>query len=78
MAADLQITGLGQGEAGLRCSPWWSPNVDGRFNVRVGDGEIAVFGGRLPFYSFTGSHGINYVRGDVIHLEIALRLQVAH
>jgi hypothetical protein len=70
MSADLQITGLGQGEAGLRCSPWWSQNVDGRFNVRVGDGEIAVFGGRLPFYSFTANHAINYVRGDVIHLEL--------
>jgi hypothetical protein len=70
MAADLQITGLGLGEAGLKCSPWWSLDVDGRFNVRVSDGEIAVFGGRLPFYSFTANHGINYVRGDVIHLEL--------
>jgi hypothetical protein len=70
LEADLQITGLGQGEAGLRCSPWWSLNVDGRFNVRASDGEIAVFGGRLPFYSFTANHGINYVRGDVIHLKM--------
>jgi len=70
MAANLQITGLGQGEAGLKCSPWWSLDVDGRFNVRVGDGEIAVFGGRLPFYSFTAAHGLHYVRGDVIHLEL--------
>ncbi len=62
-------------------SPWWSLDVDGRFNVRVGDGEIAVFGGRLPFYSFTASHGISYVRGDVIHLELLYQanwLDAAH
>jgi hypothetical protein len=68
--ADLMITGTSDGEAGLQISPWWSPSVDGRFNVRSTDGEIACFGGRLPFYSFTGSHGINYVKGTSIHLSM--------
>ena len=68
--ADLTITGSGHGEAGLQIAPWWSQNVDGRLNVRTTDGEIACFGGRLPFYNFTAQHGINYVKGNVIHLEI--------
>jgi hypothetical protein len=67
--ADLVISGTAEGEAGLQISPWWSQNVDGRFNVRTTDGEIACFGGRLPFYSFTGSHGLHYVKGTTIHLE---------
>ena len=71
--ADLTISGAAEGEAGLQIAPWWSQNVDGRFNVRTTDGEIACFGGRLPFYSFTGSHGINYVKGDVIRLEVEYR-----
>ena len=62
------LTGIG--EAGLQVTPWWSQNVDGRFNVRSTDGEIACFGGRLPFYSFTANHGLHYVPGDLIHLEI--------
>jgi hypothetical protein len=69
--ADLMITGTADGEAGLQISPWWSPNVDGRFNVRTTDGEIACFGGRLPFYSFTASDGINYVKGTSIHLSMS-------
>jgi hypothetical protein len=69
-AADLVISGTGEAESGLQVAPWWSQNVDGRFNVRTTDGEIACFGGRLPFYSFTGSYGLHYVKGDVIHLEI--------
>jgi hypothetical protein len=39
-------------------------------NCRTTDGEIACFGGRLPFYSFTGNHGITYVKGTVIDLEM--------
>lgn len=70
LSACLTITGDGNGEAGLQISPWWSPDVDGRFNVRVPDGEVACFGGRLPFYSFTGSQGLRYVRGEPICLEI--------
>lgn len=68
--ADLLITGNGDCEAGLQINPWWSLMVDGSFNIRTTDGEIACFGGRLPFYSFTGNHGINYAKGNPIHLEI--------
>jgi hypothetical protein len=67
-SAFLTITGEKDGEAGIRVSPWWT-NVEGRFNVRSTDGEIAVFGGRLPFYSFTANHGIHYVKGTKIYLE---------
>lgn len=70
VAADLVISGTANGEAGLRVSPWWSPDVDGRFNCKLPDGEIACFGGRLPFYSFTTSHGLQYVRNTLIHLEV--------
>lgn len=66
---DLVITGTGDGEAGLQIRPWWSES-DGRFNVRSTDGEIACFGGRLPFFSFTGTFGLHYVKGDVIHLKV--------
>jgi hypothetical protein len=69
ISADLVISGTGNGESGIRISPWWSKDVDGRFNVRVPDGEIAAFGGRLPFYSFTSAHGLHYVRGETIYLE---------
>jgi hypothetical protein len=61
--ADLMIAGTADGEAGLQVAPWWSQQVDGRFNVRSTDGEIACFGGRLPFYSFTANHGLHYVKG---------------
>jgi hypothetical protein len=71
--ADLVISGTAEGEAGLQVAPWWSQNVDGRFNVRTTDGEIACFGGRLPFYSFTANHGLTYTKGTLIHLEIEYR-----
>ena len=71
-AADLTISGTGNAEAGLQIAPWWS-QADGRLNVRSTDGEIACFGGRLPFYSFTASHGLAYVKGETIHLEIVYR-----
>lgn len=69
-SATMVISGGGEAEAGLQISPWWSPLVDGSFNVRSTDGEIACFGGRLPFYSFTGNHGLNYAKGMPITLEI--------
>lgn len=69
-SADLTISGAGAGEAGLQLSPWWSQNVDGRFNFRTTDGEIAVFGGRLPFYSFTASQGITYTKGDTVRVSL--------
>lgn len=70
--ADLTMSGSGDAEAGLQIAPWWSQS-DGRLNVRSTDGEIACFGGRLPFYSFTASHGLSYVKGTVIRLEIDYR-----
>ncbi|MDM7914396.1 MAG: hypothetical protein QUU85_03905 [Candidatus Eisenbacteria bacterium] len=66
----LVLDGTLNGESGLQVSPWWSQDVDGRLNVKAGDGEIAAFGGRLPFYSFTASQGLTYQRGTPIYLEI--------
>lgn len=68
--ADLTVSGTGEAEAGTRIAPWWSKYVDGRINCRTTDGEIACFGGRMPFYSFTASNGITYVKGTTIHLEM--------
>jgi len=67
ICTNLTIDGNGQGEAGLQIAPWWSM-ADGRLNVRTTDGEIACFGGRLPFYSFTAQHGVAYVKGNTINL----------
>jgi len=67
--ATLNISGSGA-EGGLRLSPWWSPDVDGNFNCRTTDGEVACFGGRLPFYSFTGTYGLRYLPGTPITLMI--------
>jgi hypothetical protein len=64
----------GAAEAGLRLSPWWSLDVDGRFMVRAGvpygNGEIACYGGRLPFYSFTANYGVTYQNDMPAYLEI--------
>lgn len=70
--ADLRETGGGNGEAGLQISPWWAHNSDGLFNVRSTDGEIACFGGRLPFYSFSAPEngGVRYTKGNLIHLDV--------
>lgn len=62
---DLEISGTSECEAGLSVAPWWAQDIDGRFNVRVPDGEVACFGGRLPFYSFTGNHGLVYAGGPI-------------
>jgi hypothetical protein len=67
-SAIFTINGVGEG--GLSMSPWFSPDADGQFNVRSTDGEIACFGGRMPFYSFTGSQGLVYVNNTPIFLEI--------
>ncbi|HPF36230.1 MAG TPA: hypothetical protein P5571_12850 [Candidatus Krumholzibacteria bacterium] len=69
-SADITLSGTGEAEAGLSIAPWWSPNVDGVFNLRTTDGEIACFGGRLPFYSFTSSQGITYTKGETVHCQI--------
>lgn len=71
--ADFMIAGPGEGEGGLRISPWYGKFVDGRFQVNATTGEIACFGGALPFYSFTVNHGITYTRGTTIHLEATYR-----
>jgi hypothetical protein len=60
----------GAGEGGLSLSPWWSPDADGLFNVRTTDGEIACFGGRMPFFSFTAAFGLHYVNNTPIVLGI--------
>ena len=70
LAADVTISGAGEGEGGLRISPWWSQYVDGRFMINATTGEIACFGGRLPFYTFTGAYGIHYVKGSTVHMEV--------
>ncbi len=68
--AFVRIEGAGEGEGGLRFSPWWDPLVEGRFMLNATNGEIACFGGRLPFYSFTGSHGITYVKGTTVFMQM--------
>lgn len=72
-AMDMVISGSGDAEAGLQIAPWWSQNVDGRFNFRTTDGEIACFGGRLPFYSFTAQQGLTYVKGTTVRVEMIYR-----
>jgi hypothetical protein len=56
----------GVGEGGLNMSPWWGPQADGLFNFRTTDGEIACFGGRMPFFTFTGTFGLLYVNNTAI------------
>ena len=70
LSADLVIEGTGEAEAGIGINPWFSL-TDGRVNVRTTDGEIACFGGRMPFWSFTDpAHGgLHYVKGHPIHIE---------
>jgi len=70
VAADVTISGEGEGEGGLRISPWYGKYSDGRFMLNATSGEIAAFGGALPFYSFTANQGISYTKGTTVHLEI--------
>ena len=70
--ADVTLDGTGNGESGLQIRPWWAES-DGRFNVRTPDGEVAVFGGRLPFYSFTANNGVSYVKGTTVRLGVCYR-----
>ena len=74
-AADVTITGTGNAEAGLQVAPWWSLQGDGKFMVNGQSGEIAAFGGRLPFYSFTNPSGYNlhYTLGDTIRMGVIYR-----
>lgn len=68
VSADVTITGTANAEGGLNISPWWSLDVDGNFMINTGSGEVAIFGGRLPFYSFTANHGRTYTRGTTVRL----------
>jgi len=68
--ADVTISGGGFGEGGLRFSPWFSQLVDGVFMINSGTGEIACFGGRVPFYTFTGAYALTYTQGTTVHMEI--------
>lgn len=67
--ADVTIFGNGYGEGGLRFSPWWTQLIDGVFMLNSATGEVACFGGRLPFYSFTAG-GVSYVQGTTVHMEM--------
>jgi hypothetical protein len=71
-SATFIISGCGAGspEGGLRVSPWWSLDADGRFMANA-NGQIRCFGGRLPYYEFDTAHGINYCVGTPIWMEIA-------
>lgn len=69
-SADVKLTGTANGEGGIQLSPWWSKEVDGCFMLNMGSGEIACFGGRLPFYSFTGNYGLTYTKGTTVRLGI--------
>ena len=68
--ADVGLDGDGSGEGGLRIAPWWSPDADGKFMLNATTGEIACFGGRLPFYSFTVNYGVSYLRGQIVHMDV--------
>lgn len=68
--SDVTITGTANSEGGLNVSPWWSQQVDGVFMLNTGSGEIAIFGGRLPFYSFTANHGLTYTKGDTVRVGV--------
>jgi hypothetical protein len=78
-SADMVLAGTGNGEGGLQIAPWWSKDTDGLFNCRTTDGEIAVFGGRLPFFTFSnpatpppfgGGYSLAYVKGTTIRLQM--------
>ena len=68
--ADVTLGGTAgtNGEGGLQISPWWDPNVDGVLFMNTSTGEVAAFGGRLPFYSFTASQAITYTHGQTVRL----------
>jgi hypothetical protein len=70
IAADVTITGTANVEGGLNVSPWWSHDVDGVFMLRTDDGEVSCWGGRLPFYNFTASQGVHYVKGVTARIGI--------
>lgn len=70
--SDLKLSGTSgaSGEIGLQISPWWDPNGDGVLFMNGATGEVAAFGGRLPFYSFTGSQGASYTLGTTVRVGV--------
>lgn len=69
--SNVTITGNALSEGGLNISPWFSQQVDGVFAViPANGGEIAAFGGRLPFYSFTNVHGLHYTLGSTVRMGV--------
>jgi hypothetical protein len=71
ISANVTLSGTGRGEGGVQISPWWSQEVDGAFYLNCqGIGEVACFGGRLPFYSFTVNKGVTYVKGTTVYIEM--------
>lgn len=69
-SAVITISGPDNAEAGFRLSPWWSVDTDGRVQIRTTDGVVECWGGRLPYYNFTASDGVSYVKGMPIFLEV--------
>lgn len=69
-AADVTMTSDGAIEGGLNVSPWWSKEVDGVFMINGSSGEIACFGGRLPFYSFTANYALTYTKGTTVRMGV--------
>ena len=74
LSADVTLTGPANSEGGLNIAPWWSQEVDGVLTAITGNGEIAAFGGRLPFYSFNmHDPPITYTKGETIRLAVRYR-----
>ena len=72
VSANVTITGTSNVEGGLKVSPWWSHDyADGVFMLNAQTGEVACFGGRVPFYSFTSAYGLHYTKGQTVREGIA-------
>ncbi len=79
-SSTVTLTGVNAngGETGINIAPWWDgptrpwggayPFDGGRVNCRVPDGEIACFGGRMPFYNFTAAEGIHFALNTPISI----------
>ena len=75
--ADFTIRGsnVDHAEGGLEISPWWNDD-GGEFMANIG-GEITMFGGIAPFYTFSGNYGIAYALGSTIHEKVQYMAGVA-
>jgi len=71
--ADVTITGTANAEGGLNFSSWWTKDVDGVMMLNTETGEVACFGARLPFYSFTANDGVTYTKGTTVRQGIIYR-----